>query len=134
MTKFYRLRDGKLTWSRAGEHDVRRQLRGWIGMPKLQEDNEDWRLVIPLNCEMFEARISILLQEPEFQTLAPALRNVELNQIVTLSGSGRLAVGGDAPSPAVEPKLLGISEQLQLAEETLNEMVKKVKLRLGFLA
>jgi hypothetical protein len=116
MTRFYRLRSGKLTWSCQGETDIRDELTGIIGLPSVEPDGQDWRLILPIACDDFVGKISIRLDEPEFQTLEFALREVRPDDLVTIFGSGLTSVVKELPYGAVANEKPGWEYLLNLAD------------------
>jgi hypothetical protein len=127
MIRYYRLRQGRLSWSSRGDFDVREQLAGRIGLPSVEPDRDAWRIVIPLTSEEFEARISVRLDEPEFQTIASGLMSVDLGSDVTILGTGQIGGPGGQLAPICVLGELEVERLLVLADGVVDKM------RLGLL-
>lgn len=73
-------------------------------------------MVLTLECAEFRALVRIRADEPELTNLERGLEGVSLGDVITLSHSGRLAVGDGLPSPKVEPRALTLNEQVDLCD------------------
>lgn len=122
MIRYFRLRSGWLTWSQGGKADQKRYLRGRLLQVASSPDGsgDAWRLVLHIQCAEYEARISARMDEPEIASLIYAIDRSCAGDDLTISGSGRMSIGGESPTPLVEP--LDLSEQdwvsvMELADE-----------------
>jgi hypothetical protein len=116
--RIFRLRGGLLTWSQGGHREERRHFTGLLANVESLPDGrgDAWRLMLRINGEHFDASISATMTEPEIATLIAAIEQSCRDDQVTLSGSGRMAIGDGPPTPLVEPLDLAAHDWVSLSE------------------
>ncbi len=116
--RIFRMRGGLLTWAQGGYREERRHFSGsLVKVESLPDGRGDaWRLMLRINGEHFDASISVSMTEPEVATLIAAIDQSCRDDQVTLSASGRMAIGDSPPTPLVEPLDLAGHDSVSLME------------------
>ncbi len=118
MIRFYRLRNGRLTWSRGGQIEQVRHLTGrLLNIESMDDGSGDaWRIVILVQCEAFTAKVSVRMTEPEVATLLNGIDQTNAGDKLTISGSGRISVGGNPPTASIDALDLNQHDWVSLME------------------